>query len=89
MPMSREFHLCPFTTEQILAWDKKKHHQSRVLAESNSLFFSDKLYDTQFQNARGIISPPPPLDRPRYEKFHNPARVNPRPHGGGVDANPP
>ena len=46
-----------------------------MLVESNPLFFSAKLYDPQFRNARGgsVVSPPPA--RPHYEIGRARARV--------------
>ena len=53
----------------------KTHHHSWVLIEGNPLFFSAKLYDTYFGNAKEGSHPPPPLVPSMMTKWQVPARV--------------
>ena len=57
---------------QILTWDQKTHYQSRVLVESNPLFFPLSSTTLSFQTRGGVASPPV---RPRYEIGRVRARV--------------
>ena len=53
--------------------DRKLHYQSRVLVESNPLFFSLSSTTLSFETRGGRTTPP--LARPRYEKQRARARV--------------
>ena len=83
---SRKFDLWPNLTRSNVDIGLKTICAIARFRRDASIFFSVKLYDHQGPIARGVVPPPPP-DRPRYEKCPDRARVNS--HEFGNDAAAP